>query len=94
MEALRRVYENRETAVKLADNVASEENMQAYIILGSKNEVASAGELWKRTENEEKYITQALLEWEYMSIIDPEQRKWIKYGAELRQKLMEKCLHK
>lgn len=62
------------------------------IILGTDESVHQKAEYWKNQENDEKYLTDALLTWENYTIIDPKERELIEKGARLREKFLQECV--
>ena len=88
IETLRIIYQNRENAI-----IEKEENLSLpHFIFSGQDEINERARYWEDNEGKEKYITQALLETEYMLVIKEEDRKLIERGALLYQKLMEDCV--
>ena len=87
LETLRMIYQNRKNAITTEKNNIS----RAHLIFNSQAEINEKARSWAHDENEEKYITNALLEWEFMSTIKAEDRKLIEKGARLREQLMTEC---
>ena len=88
LETLRQIYINRKNAI-------SEDNKnisRPHFIFFDQAEINEKARSWLASENEEKYVTQALLEWEFMTTINATERKLIEKGARLREKLMEECV--
>ena len=85
---LRRIYDNRTNTTKKGEKTQD----RCIVLLGSKEEVIKRANIWEYDENEEKYITDCLLNWEFYTTLDAKERELIKKGALLRQKLMEECV--